>query len=71
MNSRTLCAFCLLPSGHTGSHQVQRPAELDRLDAAIATRTGGKRLGEMTGDELREAFSSGPIHFRNGEVVDE
>lgn len=61
----------LLPAGHTGAHQVQRPVELDRLDAAIADRTGGKRLGEMTGDEFREAFASGPIHFRNGEAVNE
>lgn len=26
MNATPMCKFCLLPSGHTGPHQVQRPA---------------------------------------------
>lgn len=41
----------------------------DTLNEAIAERTGGKLLGEMATDELRAAFSSGPIHIRHGEVV--
>lgn len=43
----------------------------DALDAAIAERTGGKKLGEMTGEEIRTAFADGPIMFRNGQVVTE
>lgn len=44
---------------------------LEPLTKAIADRTDGRRLGEMTGDEIAAAFASGPIHFRNGEVVAE
>ena len=43
--------------------------QFDALDAAIAERTGGKKLGEMTGAEIASAFADGPIMFRNGQVV--
>lgn len=42
---------------------------LDALSEAIADRTGGKRLGEMTGDEIAAAFAAGPIMFQAGKAV--
>lgn len=44
---------------------------LEALTAAILNRTGGKLLGELTAEELRAAFSGGPIIFRDGEAVDD
>ena len=43
----------------------------DALDSAIANRTGGRKLGEMTGEEIRAAFADGPIMFRDGQEVTE
>jgi len=39
------------------------------LDEALLERTGGKRLGEMTREEIAAAFAAGPIHLRGDEVV--
>lgn len=44
-------------------------SELDRLNAEIATRTGGKKLGKMSSEELIAAFGNNSIHFRDGKVV--
>lgn len=49
---------------------TERESGLDKLSDAIAARTGGKLLGEMTSEELAAAFSTGPIMFRNGEAVE-
>lgn len=48
---------------------TKRESGLDKLSDAIAERTDGKMLGEMTSEELAAAFSTGPIMFRNGEAV--
>lgn len=42
---------------------------LDVLSEAIADRTGGKLLGEMTGDEIAAAFADGPIMLKAGKVA--
>ncbi|UHJ58637.1 hypothetical protein LT337_32840 (plasmid) [Mycolicibacterium fortuitum] len=50
---------------------TKRESGLDKLSDAIAERTDGKPLGEMTSEELAAAFSTGPIMFRNGEAVEQ
>lgn len=50
---------------------TKRESGLDKLSDAIAERTDGKLLGEMTSEELATAFSTGPIMFRNGEAVEQ
>lgn len=50
---------------------TKRESGLDKLSDAIAERTDGKTLGEMTSEELATAFSTGPIMFRNGEAVEQ
>lgn len=41
----------------------------DDLNDAIGQRTGGRLLGEMTGEEIAAAFASGPIMIRDGKLL--
>lgn len=54
----------------TTNAATKRESGLDKLSDAIAARTGGKLLGEMTSEELGATFSTGPIMFRNGGAVE-